>query len=75
MPQDLTQLLAASVMVLQLERIASSGMLPEDEEAKLRKLICRACRAFDIPSIAERPDPDLTAQIIEFAAVHPGAPA
>lgn len=51
---SLQQLLAASALIVQLERIASSGILPENDEADVRRLICRACRAFEIPTIAER---------------------
>ncbi len=50
----LQQLLAASALIVTLERIASRGILPDNEEADIRVLICRACRAFDIPTIAER---------------------
>lgn len=58
---NLQQLLAASALIVTLERIASSGILPENEEMNVRILICRACRVFEIPSIAERP--------VELAAV------
>lgn len=51
----LQQLLAASALLVSAERIASSGILPENEEAELRVLICRVCHAFDIPTVAERP--------------------
>jgi hypothetical protein len=52
---SLQELMAASALVVTLERIASRGILPADEEANIRLLICRACRAFEIPTIAERP--------------------
>jgi hypothetical protein len=55
MTTSLQQLLAASALIVTCERIASSGILSEDEEASIRRLICRACRAFEIPTIAERP--------------------
>ena len=51
----LQQLLAASALIITLERIASSGILPENDEADIRRMIVRACRAFEIPTIAERP--------------------
>lgn len=54
MAENLQQLLAASALLVSAERIASSGILPESEEAELRLLICRVCRAFSIPTIAER---------------------
>ena len=50
----LQQLLAASALVMTLERIASSGVLPEQEEQDIRLLICRACRVFEMPTVAER---------------------
>ena len=52
---SLQQLLAASALLVSAERIASSGVLPENDEADLRVLICRVCQAFGIPTIAERP--------------------
>lgn len=55
MHSDLQQLLAASALIITLERIASSGVLSHADERDARLLICRACRAFSIPSIAERP--------------------
>lgn len=55
MTATLQQLMAASALVVTLERIASRDILPADEEASVRLLICRACRAFEIPTIAERP--------------------
>jgi len=51
----LQQLLAASALLVSAERIASSGILPEEDEAELRILICCVCNAFDIPTVAERP--------------------
>jgi hypothetical protein len=54
MTTPLHQLLAASAMVITLERIASSGVLSDTDEMETRLLIVRACRAFQIPSIAER---------------------
>lgn len=55
MTASLQQLLAASACIVALERICSSGVLPESDEASIRLLICRACRSFEIPTIAERP--------------------
>jgi hypothetical protein len=57
MTANLQQLLAASALIVTCERMASSGMLAEKEEGELRILICRACRAFEIPTVAERPEP------------------
>lgn len=54
MTVTLQQLLATSALIVTLERIASSGVLPERDEAEARMLIVRCCRAFDIPTIAER---------------------
>ena len=51
----LQQLLAASALIVRLERICSSGVLSESEEADTRVLICRAYREFALPSVAERP--------------------
>lgn len=65
MSNDLQQLLAASACIVTLERIASSGILPDEEEASVRVLICRACRAFEIPTIAERPIADVP-QVFEL---------
>jgi hypothetical protein len=42
-------------MVIKLERIASSGVLSEDDERDAREIICKAYRAFALPSVAERP--------------------
>ena len=55
MTANLQQLLAASALIVTLERIASAGILAESDEADIRRLIVRACRAFEIPTIAERP--------------------
>jgi len=51
---ELQQLLAASALLVTCEKIAGSGVLPEHEEQDLRRLIARACKAFEIPTIAER---------------------
>lgn len=71
MSANLQQLLAASACIVSLERIASSGVLPESDEAQVRQIICRACRAFQIPTLAERPansNADLDAQLGAVAA-------
>lgn len=54
MTNQLQQLLAASALLVTCERLVGSGRLPEDEEKNLRLLIVRVCRAFEIPTIAER---------------------
>lgn len=54
MTANLQQLLAASALIVTCERLASSGILPDEQEAEIRVLICRACRAFEIPTVAER---------------------
>lgn len=51
---DLTELLAASDLIVTLERLASSGSLTESDERDARETICRACRTFKLPTIAER---------------------
>jgi hypothetical protein len=50
----LQQLLAASALLVTCERLVGTGKLPEADEQELRMLIVRVCRAFDIPTIAER---------------------
>lgn len=50
----LTELLAASALIVTCESICASGMLPEEEERDIRILIAKCCRAFNVPSIAER---------------------
>lgn len=55
MTAPLQQLLAASAMITALEKIASSGLLPIDQEIDLRLLIVRAGNTFLLDSIAERP--------------------
>lgn len=62
----LTQLLAASAMATALQRICSQGVLSEQQEAEMRILVVRSCRAFDIPTIAEAPAGDV--QIFERVA-------
>jgi hypothetical protein len=52
---SLQQLLAASNLLVFAERMASSGRLSEQEEADVRLMIVRVCKAFDIPTLAERP--------------------
>lgn len=52
---DLTQLLAASALILKLENHASSGLLSFEDEIDTRVLIVRACKAFGLDQMAERP--------------------
>lgn len=54
MQPPLQQLLAASALIVTCEKIVAAGWLPETEERNLRLLIGRACRAYQITSIAER---------------------
>ncbi|QPF86993.1 hypothetical protein IC762_12135 [Bradyrhizobium genosp. L] len=51
---NLQQILAASAMITTLERICSSGVLSERDESETRLMIYRACKAFSLPSVAER---------------------
>lgn len=63
---NLQQLLAASALVVKCEKLCASGVLPESEEQTLRYLIIKVCKAFEIPTIAERPannNADMDAQI------------
>jgi 6,7-dimethyl-8-ribityllumazine synthase len=53
-PLPLQQLLAASNLLVFAERMASSGRLSEEEEKEVRVMIVRVCKAFDIPTVAER---------------------
>lgn len=61
---SLQELMAASAMMITLEKIASSGCLPLDEEINVRQLIVRAGNAFGIDSLAER----TSAEVINFEA-------
>lgn len=61
---SLQELMAASAMMITLEKIASSGRMPTDEEIEIRLLIVRAGRAFGMDSRVERP----TADVIQFDA-------
>jgi len=61
---SLQELWAASAMMITLEKIASSGRLPTDEEIDIRLLIVRAGRAFGMNSRSERP----TAEIVQLDA-------
>jgi len=56
MTTSLTQLMAASAAILTLERLASSGLLPEHEEQNIRLLALRVGKAFELDSKAERGD-------------------
>ena len=51
----LHQQLAASSLIVFCEKIAGSGNLPEPDEITLRELIVKVCRAYDMPTVAERP--------------------
>lgn len=51
---NLQELLVASALITTCESICTKGLLPESEEQNLRELIARCCRAFNVPSIAER---------------------
>jgi hypothetical protein len=54
MTDNLQHRLAASALISTLERICSSGVLSPEDECDARLLIARSCRAFSIPTIAER---------------------
>lgn len=62
---SLQQLLAASAAVVTLEKIASSGVLPESEEQNVRVLIVRICRTFTFDSIAERVEFDNVVSLVD----------
>ncbi len=53
-PANLQQLLAASALVVSCENICRAGLLPIEDEQKLRVLILKACKAFEITPLAER---------------------
>ena len=55
MSMGLQQLLAASCLVVKCEKLCASGVLPESDEQTLRFLIAKVCKAFEIPTLAERP--------------------
>jgi hypothetical protein len=55
MTASLPQLLAASALVVKCEKLCSAGLLPEQDEQTLRYLLTKVCRAFEIPTLAERP--------------------
>ncbi|MCK1367660.1 hypothetical protein [Bradyrhizobium sp. 62] len=59
LPRDpepsLRQLLAVSAIIVSAEKIASRGLLAEQEETELRELIVRVCNVFGVDTIAERP--------------------
>ena len=61
---SLQELMAASAMMITLEKIASSNRLPIDEEIEIRLLVVRAGRAFGMDSRVERP----TADVIQLDA-------
>lgn len=69
----LQQLLAASALIVTCEKIVASGRLPETDEQNLRQLIARCCRAYQIPTVAERAstvanDTDFDAQLVLVAS-------
>lgn len=72
---SLNELWAASALIVTCEKLISSGKLSEVDERNLRLLIARCCRAFNVPSIAERPiDDDLTyARMVEAVTREMGA--
>lgn len=49
-----TELMAASTLIVRLERICSDHLLSHEEEMDTRQILCDAYRAFGFPSIAER---------------------
>lgn len=55
MNNELQKLIAASAMITTLERIASSNVLPFEDEMDIRRLIIRAGRAFNLDALCERP--------------------
>ncbi|MEY9806948.1 hypothetical protein [Bradyrhizobium elkanii] len=59
---SLKELMAASALIVTLERICGSGVLFMEEEISARVAISLATQAFGLDSIAERP----TADVIEF---------
>ena len=72
---SLQELMAASAMMITLEKIASSGRLPLAEEINVRELIVRAGKAFAMDSAAERPangNVDLDMQLEGVAAALEG---
>ena len=54
MTDQLQQFLAANALIVTCEQIVGDGLLPEAEEQVMRLLIAKCCKAFEIPSIAER---------------------
>lgn len=56
------ELLAASALIVTLERICRSGVLTIEDEVCARYTIGRAYQAFGVDGIAERPSAD----VIEF---------
>lgn len=74
MTATLQQLLAVSALVVKCEKLCGSGVLPEADEQTLRFLIAKVCKAFEIPSVAERPannnadmDAQISAVVLEMA--------
>ena len=59
---SLQERLAAAGMIVTLEKLASSGVLPLQDEIDVRLLTVRAAKAFAMDTIAERP----TAEVLRF---------
>ena len=55
MANRLQQLLAASMLIAFVERLAAEGKLTEADETQLRVLTVKFCNAFEILTLAERP--------------------
>lgn len=55
MTATLQQLVAASALITKCEKLCAQGLLPESDEQTLRYLLTKVCRAFEIPTLAERP--------------------
>lgn len=54
---SLQELLAASTLIVTCEKLIALGRLPEQDEQALRIILVKVCRAFQMPTIAER-DPE-----------------
>lgn len=55
MPLTLLQTIAASALIETIEKQCRDGIHNEQEEMRLRQLTVKACRVFEMPSLAERP--------------------
>ncbi len=67
-PGNLQQLLAASTLIVTLEKLCTSGVLPEDVEQNVRVIVVQACKAFGIKPLAER-----GCEIVPFPGTDTGA--